>query len=145
MDVLKKQSRIRAIHAACRAQGIDDDLRKEIQQQVTGKASLKDMSALDLSDLLDHLNKRGKAADGDEWRFVFSLIPARQAHAKKIYRLAQRLGKLQTPPIEIATKAYIEGITEQMRGTDQPLQFCDVEQLHKVVQALEIYLRRHGG
>lgn len=143
MDVLKKQSRIRAVHAACRAQGIDDDTRKAIQLQVTGKASLKDMSALDLSDLLNHLNRRAKA--GNEWSFTFRLTPDRRAFAKKIYRLAERLGALQTPPVAVASKAYVEGIASQMRGCDTRLEFCDADQLHKIVQALEVHLKRHGG
>lgn len=143
MDLLKKQSRIRAVHAACRAQGIDDDTRKAIQLQVTGKASLKDMSALDLSELLNHINRRAKA--GNEWSFTFRLAPDRRAHAKKIYRLAERLGALQQPVVPVASKAYVEGIASRMRGCETRLEFCDAEQLHKIVQALEVYLKRHGG
>lgn len=143
MDVLKKQSRIRAVHAACRAQGIDDDTRKAIQLQVTGKASLKDMSALDLSELLNHINRRAKA--GNEWSFTFRLALDRRVYAKKIYRLAERLGALQQPSVAVASKAYVEGIASQMRGCDTALEFCDADQLHKIVQALEIYLKRHGG
>lgn len=156
MDALKKQSRIRAVHAACRAQGIDDDTRKAIQLQVVGKASLKDMSALDLSDVLNHLNRRASARDtvpgtagdikeGNEWSFTFRLAPDRRAHAKKIYRLAERLGALQQPVVPVASKAYVEGIASQMRGCETRLEFCDAEQLHKIVQALEVYLKRHGG
>ncbi len=144
MDALKKISRIKAVHAACRAQGIDDDTRKVIQLQVTGKVSLKDMSALDLSDLLNHLNRRVKTQT-NEWAWTFRATPDRARYGKKIYRLAQRIGRLQTPPVEIMSKAYIEGITAQMRGCDQPLEFCDPEQLHKVVQALEVFVKRHGG
>lgn len=145
MDVLKMQSRIRAVHAACRAQGIDEETRKVIQLQVTGKASLKDMSALDLSDLLNHLNKRASGKAVNEWSFVFKLAPDRRAYGKKIYRLAERIGALQSPPVPVMSKAYIEGISSRMTGTDHPLQFCDCEQLHKIVQALEVYVKRHGG
>lgn len=145
MDALKKQSRIRAVHAACRAQGIDDDTRKAIQVSVTGKASLKDMSALDLSDLLNHLNKRASGKAANEWSFVFQLAPERRAYGKKIYRLAERIGALQKPPVPVMSKAYIEGISSRMTGTDHPLQFCDCGQLHKIVQALEVYVKRHGG
>jgi phage gp16-like protein len=145
MDALKKQSRIKAVHAACRAQGIDEDTRRAIQIQVTGKASLKDMSALDLTDLLNHLNRRKGDKDGNEWRFTFKLAADRRTYCTKIYRLAQRIGALQSPPVPVMSKAYIEGVAAQMRGCDQPLEFCDTEQLHKIVQALEIYLKRHGG
>jgi phage gp16-like protein len=112
--------------------------------QTTGKASLKDMSALDLNDVLDHLNKRANGKDGNEWAFVFKLPAERQALAKKIFRLAERMGAAQNPPVGPMSKRYIEGIAEQMLGADTVLQFCDAGILHKVVQALEIYCKRHG-
>lgn len=145
MNKLTKISRIKAVHAACRAQGIDDDTRKAIQLQVTGKASLTEMSALDLSDLLNHLNKRKAKATDNEWSFVFRLSAERQPYGKKIFRLAERIGALQSPAVPVISKAYIEGITRQMRGTEQPLEFCNAEQLHKVIQALEVFVKRHGG
>lgn len=144
MDALKKAARIRAVHAACRAQGIDDETRREIQVQTTGKASLKDMSALDLNDVLDHLNKRQNGRAGNEWAFVFRLPAERQATANKIFRLAERIGAAQTPPVGPMSKRYIEGIAEQMLGADTVLEFCDVGILHKVVQALEVFCKRHG-
>ena len=144
MDALKKAARIRAVHAACRAQGIDDETRREIQVQTTGKASLKEMSALDLDDVLDHLNKRQNGRAGNEWAFVFRLPAERQATAKKIFRLAERIGAAQTPPVGPMSKRYVEGIAEQMLGADTVLEFCDVTLLHKVVQALEVFCKRHG-
>ena len=30
-------------------------------------------------------------------------------------------------------------------GADTVLQFCDPTQLHKIVQALEVFVKRHGG
>ena len=143
MDALRKQSRIRAVHAACRAQGIDEETRKALQLQVTGKASLKDMSALDLSDVLDYLNRHARGEQpGAEWRFVFKLPPERKAMAAKVYRLAEKLGAARG--VGIMSKRYIEGIAEQMLGADTVLQFCDASTLHKVVQALEVHLKRIG-
>lgn len=142
---LQKAARIRAIHATCRSKGLDADARRDLQLAITGKVSLSDMNLAEVSRVLDHLNKGAAAAAEDEWRFVFKLLPERQAYGKKIYRLAERIGALQEPPVPIASKAYIEGITRQMRGTDQPLEFCDCEQLHKIIQALEVFLKRHGG
>lgn len=138
-----RSARIRAIHAACKAQGIDQETRRAMQLQLTGKASSKDMSIGDVNTVIDYLN-RGRRQSTNEWGFVFNLAPARRLYGKKIFRLAERVGKLQTPPVPVASKAYIEGITTQMRGTTQPLEFCEPEQLHKVVQALEIYVKRHG-
>lgn len=141
---LQRAARIRAIHAVCRARGIDDDTRRAVQRQLTGKESLSEMSYLDVSRVLDHLN--GKTAEaGAEWSFTFRLAEDRRAHAKKIYRLAQRLGALMSPAVPVASKEYVEGIASRMRGCITRLEFCDADQLHQIVQALEVYLKRHGG
>ena len=144
MDALKKASRIKAVNAACRAQGIDDETRHALQVQITGKASLKDMSAFDLDSVLNHLNRNG-AAKPNAWGFVFKLPAERRDLCKKIFRLAERVGAAQTPPVGAMSKRYIEGIAEQMLGADTVLQFCDAGTLHKIVQALEIHLKRIGG
>ena len=146
MNILKKQARIKAINAACGKLKIGKEERHALQLQITGKTSLTEMALPELDDVLSHLNRIARGTDpADEWKFVFRLVSSRQTHAKKIYRLAERIGKLQTPPVGVMSKAYIEGIARQMRGCDQPLEFCDPEQLHKIVQALEIYVKRHGA
>lgn len=138
---LMKAARIKAIHKACRDRGIDAETRHALQLRLTGKASLTDMHLGEVSRVLDHLNGNG----GDnEWRFVFGLADDRQACGRKIFRMAERIGPHLKPAVKVASKAYIEGITEQMRGATQPLEFCDADQLRKVVQALEIYCKRHG-
>lgn len=53
---LQKLARIKAIHAASRAAGLDDDARHEMQKNLTGKESLSKMSFAELSKVLDHLN-----------------------------------------------------------------------------------------
>ena len=138
---VKKAARIRAIHAACRAAGIDEETRRALQVQLTGKASLSDMHIGEVTRVLDHLNQ---SRGGDEWKFVFKLAADRQPHARKIYRLAERVGQLMNPPVPVASKAYIEGLATQMRGCETLLEFCDATQLHKIVQALEIHVKRHG-
>lgn len=146
MNVLKKQSRIKAINAACGKLKIGREERHTLQREITGKASLTEMTLPELNDVLSHLNRIAKGAQpGDEWKFVFRMSVERQSYGRKIYRLAERLGALQTPPRPVAGKAYVEGIARQMRGCEQPLEFCDCEQLHRIVQALEVYLKRHGG
>lgn len=146
MNILKKQSRIKAINAACGKLGIGRDERHALQLQVVGKASLTEMHLPELDDVLSHLNRIARGGKpADEWKFVFRLTVDRQRYAKKIYRLAEKIGALQTPPVPVMSKAYVEGIARQMRGCDQPLEFCDCAQLHKIVQALEVFVKRHGG
>lgn len=146
MNALKKQNRIKAINAACGKLKIGKEERHALQLQITGKQSLTAMSLPELDDVLSHLNRIARGANpADEWKFVFRLALVRQSYAKKIYRLAERIGAQQTPPVGVMSKAYIEGICRQMRGCDQPLEFCDCEQLHKIVQALEVFVKRHGA
>jgi len=54
---LRQAARIKAIHAACRQAGIDDDARRELQQRLTGKESLSKMTFVEISQVLDHLNR----------------------------------------------------------------------------------------
>ena len=149
MNKLKKDALRRAVHAICGKNGLNlsDDERREIQLSVTGVGSLADMNLAQLDDVVQHLRRlqqRGAGAE-DEWRFVFRLTPDRQPHAKKIFRIAERRGKLQKSPVPVMRKAYIEGIASQMAGAETRLEFCDAERLHKIVQALEVYVKRHGG
>ena len=149
MNVLKKQNRIKAINATCGEKGlnISTDERRAIQLQVTGKQSLTEMSLPELDDVLSHLNRLRRGSDpADEWRFVFRLKPDRQIYGKKIYRLSQRIGAMQKPPVPVMSKAYIEGnLLRNIMGTTSVLEFCEPEQLHKIVQALEIHIKRNGG
>jgi phage gp16-like protein len=146
MNVLRKNNRKAQINILCSDLGISRDERHDIQLAVTGKDSLTAMSLPELDDVLNHLHKikNGKKPE-DEWRFVFRLAVERQSYAKKIYRLAQRIGALQKPPVPVMSKAYIEGVAEQMMRADTVLEFCDCAQLHKIVQALEVFVKRHGG
>lgn len=144
MNILKKQSRIKAINAACGKLGIGRDERRMLQLQITGKKSLTEMALPELDDVLSHLNRVSTGKE-NEWSFVFRLAQERQRYAKKIYRLAEKMGAMQSPPVGAMSKAYIEGIARQMRGCDQPLEFCDVTQLHTIIQALEVFIKRHGS
>lgn len=50
---------IRMIHVACRDLGLDQDTRHELQERVTGKASLSDMTERDLKLVVDELKSKG--------------------------------------------------------------------------------------
>ncbi len=148
---LKKAARIRAIHAACRANGIDADARHDLQLALTGKASLSEMDFIEVTRVLDHLNRRGNA--GNEWRFVFALPEERKRLAQKLYRQAERVGAMQNPPVKIMSPQYMAGIARRMLGYDKPgfenvvvrLEMATAETLHKMVQAMEKHMKRHGA
>lgn len=50
---------IRMIHVACRDLGLDQDTRHELQERITGKASLSDMTERDLKLVVDELKAKG--------------------------------------------------------------------------------------
>lgn len=54
---LQKAARIKAIITACRTAGIDDVERRRIQKNITGKDSLTEMDFLQVSRVLDHINR----------------------------------------------------------------------------------------
>lgn len=53
------KSLARLIHLGCKKLGLDEDLRHDLQLQVTGKSSLSDMSDADLKLVLKALENRG--------------------------------------------------------------------------------------
>ena len=149
-----RRARIKAIKAMTGRKGLaldDATYRAMLGNIVPGKDSAADMSVPQLDAVIVHLKKlidpapaAPKKGSADEWRFVFKCLPDRQGHLRKIYRLAERCGKLLTPPAPVAPKAWVEGAAKQMVGCTTALEFCDAEILHKLVQALEIHCKRHG-
>ncbi len=147
-----RKARIKIIKAIVGPKGLalDDGTYRAMLANLVGKSSLTDCSVVQLDKVLAHVKRQaGQPANpergsADEWRFVFGLVPDRQPHARKIYRLAERCGPLMKPPRRVATKAYMEGIAKQMLQCETAFEFCGVELLHKIVQALEMHCKRHG-
>ncbi len=69
----------RAIFAACKRAGMDDDARHAVQMRVTGKASMTQMDVDDMRRLLRHLNGNGPGWTGPEtkreWDADTALLP----------------------------------------------------------------------
>jgi len=54
----------RAVHAACRSNGIDEEERRALQSDLFGKPSLSDMTTAEIARLLNHLNRNRPAPAG---------------------------------------------------------------------------------
>lgn len=76
----------RAVHAACRRLGLDEELRRAVQLAVTGKASMREMDGDELARLRAHLDRLEGPAPapvaGKGRRPA-----ARHAYQRKIYAL----------------------------------------------------------
>lgn len=139
-----RQRQLAQIHIARKELGMDEDTYRAMLQGVAGVDSSSKLDFDGMAKVLRHLRVSGFKPKNEgksgtnEWSFVFKLTPDRQLYGKKIYRLAQRIGKDGQP----VSKKYIEGIASQMAGATKPIEFCSPEDLHKIVQALEVHLRR---
>lgn len=124
-----RQRMIIAIRAACKRQAIDDDMRKDIQGSLIGKASMSDMSIGELGQLLDHFNKGWKGPMGH------------RAHIGKIKALwwsLYWLGAIDEPG-DLAISAFVERQT----GVSA-LKFLDHRKAFAVIEALKSWLARVG-
>ncbi len=86
---------IRKVHVGCRQLGLDDETRRGLQAQITGKASLSDMDDREIKAVLKALENRGfkPAAKGRH-------APAPRAdlrYAHKLWALLGEAGALKTP------------------------------------------------
>lgn len=148
------------IHIAKARLGMPDDQYRDLLWTIGRVKSAKDLDWAGRQRLLDHFKacgfapaaKGGKPSEASEWLFVFRCPPDRQPLLKKIYRLAQAIGALQTPPVPAMPKVWAEGILKQMRGhnaaayrpsqVDGPLEWAGDADLRMLVQALEIHRKR---
>jgi phage gp16-like protein len=145
------KTRLTAIRAIRHKAGMDDDVYRALLQRVIGVTSstqIKDLTSANR--VLSEFRRLGlgvdKKQDGkpkNEWAFVFRMTPTRQLYGRKIFRLAQQLGPFQTPAVPVASKAYVEGIANQMASCTTALEFCDEERLHNIVIALQAQLDRY--
>ena len=128
----REQSRTKlngAVRAACRRLRISDDDRKAIQLEVTGKASMADMTLAEIGLVLDRLNRDYKGPMGH------------RAHVGKIRALWWTLYWLGavTDPNDAALDTFVGRQT----GKDR-IQFLGPREAHSVIEALKAWAGREG-
>lgn len=119
----------RAVHAACRANGMDDDDRKALQSELFGTPSLSDMTTGQIARLLDHLNRHRKAPAGH------------RPHIGKVRALwwsLYWLGEVEQPD-DRAINAFVKRQT----GVSA-LRFLDHRNAPAVIEAMKAWLERIG-
>lgn len=119
----------RAIMAACKRAGVDDETRRATQERIIGKASMADMTAAELTRLRDHFN-RG-------WKGPRQSRP----HVGKIRALWWSLywiGAIERPDDE-ALNLFVKRQTHY-----QHINFLDHRKAASVIEALKSWLEREG-
>ncbi|HRD35092.1 MAG TPA: regulatory protein GemA [Rhodocyclaceae bacterium] len=121
--------RKRAIFAACKANGIDNDARRLIVKNITGRDSMADCTLLQLGEVLDHLN-RGKKGYAGRARVTPSAD-----RAPLLAKVDALLAELHRVTGEVRPLSYADGIARRVCKRSS-LDFCDPADLRKVVAAL---------
>ena len=125
---LWRAARIKAIHAACRSAGIDDEARRALQVQVVGKPSLKDMDLHELDRLLDHLNQ----ASGYKG---FAGKPQGVADDPQLQKIEALLADMKLPWAYIHKSKAGPSLVRRLTGKDR-IEWADTAGKHAVIVAL---------
>lgn len=134
---------IRKVHVGCRQLGIDNDTRRDLQRQVTGKDSLSAMNEAELKGVLKALENRGfkPAPKGRH-------APAPRADLRYVHKLWSLLGAAAAlrEPGRAGLNAFIRARFGRVWGSVP----ADVDMLREwaqiadVIDALKAMCRRHG-
>lgn len=137
----------RQIHAACRQLGLDPDTRHELQHEVTGKASLTEMTEAELRLVVSALEKRGFKAGfkpGSKGRRP-AAPRADLRYVHKLWSLLAQAGAIKQPG-RAGLNAFIRARFEAHWGAAP----ADIDMLRDagairdVIDALKAMCRRAG-
>lgn len=121
--------RKRAVFAACKANGLDDDARRLLVKNLTGCTSLADCTMGQLTEILDHLN-RGQHGYAGRKRSTPS--PDRAPLLEKIDAL---LAELHRVTGQVHSLKYADAIAKR-NGWAECVDFADARALRAIVGAL---------
>jgi phage gp16-like protein len=127
----KRNRLIKLIHVARRELGMDEDTYRMMMAgipELGGKTSCSELNINGLNRVLDELKKKGFKVRGARSR----VSTGRRALASKIRAQLLAAGK---------PEAYADGMAKKMFGVDR-WEWCDTDQLHKIVAALNYQDRR---
>lgn len=130
MKKASRNQRLAAIHMGKKQLGLDDDIYRDMLEQVTGKRSAKDMTMDDLLKVIQHLDQLG--------------FSKRNFGNKPKVKLSKEalIGKIEAHLTEHKLHwNYAKGIAKQM-FQKEALEFCTENELWRIVAALEYKARK---
>lgn len=119
----------RALFAACRQLGLDDDARKALMLDVVGVASTKELSPQQWGKLLNHMNR---LTGYDNGRRPAAAAPSKAALMSKIEAL---LADQKLPWGYLTSTKHGKSMVQRLAGVDA-LEFAEPAGLKKIVAAL---------
>lgn len=126
---------MRAIFAGCHARGFDDDVRREIVFNLSGKTSLRDCTLEELRKVLGILTPGTirQASKGSR--------PALSPRQRLIWSLWQQLADAGL--VRRRTMPALESWVRSQTGVDK-IQWLTGAQEHAVIESLKLWLSRAG-
>ena len=131
-----RKKELAAIHLGKKQLGLDDELYRDMLEDLTGKRSAGDMTQAERRKVLDEMRKdTGGKVYKPSTRVKTE--PGREPMLKKVYALLYARDR----PL-----SYGIATLKQMFGNDAPdnLAWANGEQLHKLIAALEYQKKREG-
>lgn len=121
--------RRRAIFAACKQHGLDNDARRLLVKNITGRDSMSDCTLLQLGEVLDHLNRNNKGYAGRN-----RVAPAAD-RAPLLAKIDALLAELHRVTGQVHTLKYADAIAKR-NGWAETVDFADARALKNIVGAL---------
>lgn len=112
-----------------KALGIDDATYREMLMNLTGKTSCTELDMHGLNAVIDFLSHGTKPKP--RW-FATCEDPVKGPMSKKVWAMLKESGR---------SDAYVDAMAKRMFGRDR-FEWCLVEEMHKIVQALVIDQQR---
>lgn len=122
---------LRAVHAAARRAGLDEETRRDLMERVTGKRSAAAMTRAELGRVLDQINGLPAAVRPSD----------RRPHLPKIKALWWDLYWLGA--IDHAGADGLSGFVARQTGVAR-IEWLKADQAHRVIEALKDWLGREG-
>ncbi|MEM7270153.1 MAG: phage protein GemA/Gp16 family protein [Pseudomonadota bacterium] len=138
----------RQIHGACRQLGYDAEMRRDVQIEATGKASMKDFKIADYDAMKRALKARGWKPGGHakstkpRWR-----KEAKRADQRFIYVLWRLLADAGVvAPGAAALRGFISSnnFADKWGEAATAVEMLSVERAYDVIEALKALCHRHG-
>lgn len=133
----------RMIHVGCKQLGLDDDTRRDLQLNVTGKSSMADMTDAELQKVVSALQQRGFKASSKGRRPVAPRADLRFIHV--LWRLLGEAGALKRPDrdgLNAFIRARFEGKWKSVPIDVDALR--EAGQINDVTRALKDMANRAG-
>ena len=118
---------LKAIHAICRKNGVDEDARRAIYKHVTGKSSATDMNERERKSVVAHMNKKF----GNDYK---NQRKSNKPYVRLIHALWRSCGEKKL--LDNPTRPGLRAFVKNQSGVSDP-EFLTYDQASPIIEALK--------